>query len=414
MSRTDDHIRFTVSNKKGEGWHFKDVNGNFVGVGMDAIKTWLRGQGLGKEQVEATCAYHQSYNWELVCVPFAGECPGNRVWNRDGAQFAYEPQQGDCDHWVKVFAHCGRGLDEAVWDNPWCQQHGIDFGGQYLLMYIAAMFQRPRQRLPYLFITGPQNIGKSTLPRAVRLLMRDNRGAPDLSRVLRKDDFNDRMHAAVLCLLEEVDLSANPQIRNVVKGLIESPSLEIRGMYGKHSGDADNYTHWIHTANYLHFCPILEGDTRIVVIQAEPFDGEEIPWLDLEDFLRAEAPAFMHHLLHMRLPQRGDGRLFLPVLETQAKRAAIAELKAQKDDWYFYLSELAAEGAIKKLTAKAIHETIGNLTSDPRFPKNHRGLASALLSKQQQLKADGFDLVCTPGKPATYTISLIGDRAKSA
>jgi hypothetical protein len=185
-------------------------------------------------------------------------------------------------------------------------------------------------------------------------------------------------------------------------------------MYGKHSGDTDNYTHWVHTANYLHFCPILEGDTRIVVIQAEPFQGEEIPWLDLEDLLRAEAPAFMHHLLNMRLPQRGDGRLFLPVLETEAKRAAIAELKAQKDDWYYYFMELSAEGSIKRLTAKAIHETIGNLTSDPRFPKNHRGLASALLSKQHQLKADGFELVCTPGKPATYTVSLIGDRAKSA
>ena len=404
MPKSDDHIRFTVSNKKGEGWHFKDAKGEYVGVGLDAIKTWLRGQGFGKEQVEATCAYHQSYNWELVNIPFAGETPGNRVWNRDGAQFAFEPEKGPCDYWYKVLAHCGRGLDDAVFNDPWCRRQNIMTGGDYLLWYVAKMFQDPRQRLPYLFIFGPQNVGKSTLPRACRMLMRDRRGAPDLSRVLRKDDFNHKMFGAVLCELTEVDLSTNPQIRNTVKALIESDLLDIRGMYDRNSGDHDNYTHWIHTSNYLHYCPILEGDTRIVVIQAVPFDGEEIPTAEMVSLLRAEAPAFLHRILNMRLPKRGDGRLYLPVLNTPAKEAAIAELRSLKDDWYLYLSELGAEGEIKRLTAKAIHEKIGNLTSDPRFPKNHRGLASALLAKQQQLKADGLELISTPGKPTTYTI----------
>ena len=64
-------------------------------------------------------------------------------------------------HWDMIFQHVGRGLDEAVAADPWCRANGVNNGATYLLYWAASLFQRPHQKLPYLFLFGPQNAGKS-------------------------------------------------------------------------------------------------------------------------------------------------------------------------------------------------------------------------------------------------------------
>ena len=115
--------------------------------------------------MKAAVARLQRRNWVLENLPFQPEFPGDRVWNI-GAQLAYEPTKEDRPmvhpHWDMIFQHLGKGLDEAVAADPWCQANGVRNGATYLLYWAASLFQRPHQKLPYLFLFGPQNAGKRT------------------------------------------------------------------------------------------------------------------------------------------------------------------------------------------------------------------------------------------------------------
>ena len=73
--------------------------------------------------------------------------------------------------WNYLFQKCGAQFDQNVADtaaqqDPWCRQHGIATGYDYLMQWIATMFRRPSVQLPYLFLySTEQNTGKSSLPK---------------------------------------------------------------------------------------------------------------------------------------------------------------------------------------------------------------------------------------------------------
>ena len=48
----------------------------------------------------------------------------------------------------------------------------------------------------------------------------------ELRKEITRDDFNDQMRGAVLCLLEEIDLSSNPGAYQLIKNLIDNPYFE--------------------------------------------------------------------------------------------------------------------------------------------------------------------------------------------
>jgi hypothetical protein len=50
--------------------------------------------------------------------------------------------------------------------------------------------------------------------------------------------------------------------------------------------------------------------------------GQEIPWPELKRKLEEEAPAFLRTVLDLQIPQ-SDGRLRIPYIDTEDKRAAI-------------------------------------------------------------------------------------------
>ena len=52
-------------------------------------------------------------------------------------------------------------------ENEWCKLHNIKSGTDYLLYWIAFLLRDPFQPLPYLFLYGNQNSGKSILHQAI-------------------------------------------------------------------------------------------------------------------------------------------------------------------------------------------------------------------------------------------------------
>jgi len=91
---------------------------------------------------------------------------------------------------------------------------------------------------------------------------------------------------------------------------------------GRTPYDLPNSCHFIQCANPVDHCPIMPGDTRITVIHVDQLDSE-VPKRELLPMLKAEAPAFLHHLRTLALPPP-SGRLRLPVVATVDKLEQMA------------------------------------------------------------------------------------------
>lgn len=277
---------------------------------------------LTDSEVSAVLGNAVMNSWKIVSRPFEDEFPGDRQWNRQAAQLRYIPKQEAPFHyptWAQVFNHCGACLDDAVRENGWCNTNGILTGGEYLKTWVASMFQRPTMHLPYLFFfSQEENTGKSTFHQALSLLM--TRGYVEASSALRTE-FNGQLEGAVLCYIEETDLSQQKQVRERIKNYVTARQLAIRALY-KNAYQVVNTTHWVHCANDVGFCPVFPGDSRITVVQVRPLDQMAlIPEHELYLRLEKEAADFLGAVMSLDLPTP-DSRVGVPVLETSYKKRA--------------------------------------------------------------------------------------------
>lgn len=290
----------------------------------DTVKDALAQRGFSSDEIRPLFGICANNPWTVVNKPFKGEYPGNREWNFEAATFAF-PLKPSTDGlffptWMKILNHVGKNLTRSVLEDKWCQENGILTGGDYLKVWCAIMFQNPYIRLPYLFFYSPQqHTGKSTFPESLSMLMSSGYVKADLALTAQ---FNGELRSAVLCSIEEINLSANKDAYNKVKDYVTAEHLSIRAMY-KPQGHCINTTHWIQTANHLHFLPIEPQDTRIVVAVVDPIpEMELLNSLDMKNRLRKEASDFLTELLTIELPPPPPGRMGMPVLRTEEKQRA--------------------------------------------------------------------------------------------
>ena len=402
----ENRIRHTTDIQRGKDWMFLDDRGRWLIETLGAVKTYLKGFGHDEYAIAEIVKRHLEQNWFLTNIPFTKEYGPNRTWNRDGAH-CKQSCKGTWSYCKMIVDHVGDRLTPYVEKDDWCKENEITTGGQYLMLWAALLFRKPRLRLPYLFFWSDlQNTGKSSYHRMLLRLFANKNGWCELRKEILKDDFNDLMRGCALAYIEEIDLSQSPPAYQLLKGLIDSPVLKIRGIYAP--GEMEkNYVHFVQSANHRHHCPVYPGDTRIVMIPVDQFAGRDIPWTaELEGIVDQEAPSLLHELLNMPIPKRGFGRLFLPVLETTDKIEAMKERGAELAGWYGQLCEFAAAGEITNLEADAILKLLVATTNDPKLPRNAAGFGSRLKSLKSQLNKDRFDLTWQ-GTPAKYTICLM-------
>jgi hypothetical protein len=115
-------------------------------------------------------------HWDIVAIPFGKEYPGNREWNLKGCQLAFKPSPGAFSTWEIVLTHIGKNI--YTLDDEWCQINNVTNGAQYLMYWIASLFQHPYEPLPYLFCFGEQDTGKSILHESLSILFKDSKGYP--------------------------------------------------------------------------------------------------------------------------------------------------------------------------------------------------------------------------------------------
>ena len=325
----DDRVRALVGESGNfSQWLCLNEEREWVGHNKDNTRSVLR--IWAGEETEEVLGRLLIKNWKLVNVPFQPEYMGNRQWNRNAPQFAISAgESGEATHWDKILAHTASDLDAGVKANKWCKDNGINNGADYLRYWIAFMFRDPYCKLPYMFFFGPQNSGKSIIHEALSMLV--TKGVVLADEALKsKSGFNGELAGAVLCVVEETNLSPSASggrtAYDRMKLWVTGEELSIHAKYGQ-PYQLKNTTHWLQMANDKTYCPIFPGDTRVCMAYVPMIEGAEIPKPVLMQKLREEAPAFLRGLMDMKLPP-APGRLRLPIIDTESKKQAEEEVSS--------------------------------------------------------------------------------------
>lgn len=322
----DDTVRHLVSSGIDAGWVIYSDE-SWRQEPLSHIRLVLPTFGLATKEVAQTLGTSVIQPWTVICEPFENEYPGNRVWNRFAPQLKYVPSDPETKlnypTWQKILNHLGKGLDDAVKLHPWCQLNGIRTGHDYLFNWIASLFNHPSQPLPYLFLHGPENCGKSTLHEALSLLITSPQKAQGVmnaaSAMTSESAFNGELEYSILCFIEELDFGRNKNALNRLKEWVVSPSILIHAK-GSQPYMMPNKTHWIHTANKHTSCPVFTGDTRITMFRIDALDPLDlIPKGILYAQLEKEAPDFLAAITSHCVPNSND-RLRIPPVDTLDKK----------------------------------------------------------------------------------------------
>jgi len=324
----DDVVRHIVTPVEDAGWVVQ-AEGVWRLEPMNHIRIALSSMGMSTIDVSKILGNSIFKPWTLVNKPFEPEYPGERQWNRLGAQLKHAPSEGQFKTWQKILDHIGTALDEAVKTDPWCCVNGITRGADYLLCWVASLFQHPTEPLPYLFMYGPQDSGKSVFHEALSILF--TKGYINANAAMENtNSFNGEMDGAVLCYVEEKDLSKNPSAYNKIKEWVTSIQLLVHTK-GKTPVQMPNTTHWVHCANDHNACPVFPGDTRVTMLFVDSIDPLDlIPKRQLLTQLDKEAPAFLHAVFGLDLPDP-TGRLHIPIIQTEDKHTLEANNQSPID-----------------------------------------------------------------------------------
>ena len=113
---------------------------------------------------------------------------------------------------------------------------------------------------------------------------------------------------------------------------------------------------------------MFDQDSRIVVIDVKELESP-IPSDEFATRLQQEAPYFLRHILSLSIPPSCGDRLYLPVLETEAKRQAMAATRNEKTTEIIEkLLILAAELKIVNKYGMQINESGGGRSQTKKPP----------------------------------------------
>ncbi len=301
---------------KDAGFYLRHRDSEWVAQNRSNCQAALMSLGNTKDQATEILGAAILSAWRLVNLPFQAEYPGNRQWNLLAAQLKVRPVEGPHPHWDLIFEHVGQELTPHLANLQWAQHANIRTGGDWLRAYIAIALRCPFAREPYLFLSGPQNSGKSIVGESLQFLV--TAGIVKADRALNpKTQFNGELLGAIFGIVEETSINS-PAALARIKDLVTGDRISIHQKFCQ-AYDVPNCLHIIHTANQDQdgraAVPVTADDSRIQVVWVPAFKGKEIPKRELFKLLEAEAPAFLYTLLHLTLPTP-EGRLAIPIVET--------------------------------------------------------------------------------------------------
>ena len=321
----DKYVRCLISSDNNtSGWAYWHEKGAWVFTTKDDARSRLKAIGY-EDNAEGILGEILSKAWTITHVPFQDEFPGNRQWNLRAPKLKYKPEPYEPGisphpHWDMILEHTGADLTANLRELAWAQRNGITTGKDYLQRWIALMIREPFEHLPYLYLWGNQNTGKTILHQAIQVLMEGGVMRAD-SALTNTSDFNGELTGAVLCVVEEKNISQNAQaVYNKIKDLVLADQIPIHAKY-KQVCMQPNTTHWIQCSNSRDHCPVFPGDTRVTMMYVDQL-VHEIPTRHMIKKLEEEAPYFMYTIMNLPLPDV-EHRLRLPIVDTSSKEQLI-------------------------------------------------------------------------------------------
>jgi Family of unknown function (DUF5906) len=320
----DDLVRHVVTETGDDyGWVIKSDN-QWRNEPFIHVRTALEALGLSSKEAKTVLGGGVMRAWTMVNRPFQPEYIGDRQWNRGAAQFRFAPSEDKenlhYDNWSKILNHIGQGLEDAIRNHPWAASNGIKSGADYLKCWLASLFQEPGEPLPYLFLYGPQNSGKSIFHEAVSLLITSGWSRADQA-LESPAGFNGELEHTIFAIVEETDLRRNKVAYGRIKDWVTSKHLPIHRK-NKTPYSVPNTLHFVQTNNDYSACPVFSGDTRVTMIFVPALDPiEMVPKKFFLPLLEKEASDFLASLLALEIPPSSD-RLNVPVIITEEKLLA--------------------------------------------------------------------------------------------
>lgn len=351
---TDEEIGLVKENTRHIVMHYNSANtmwqiktrGAWVKKGASEVDPFITSFGFGNK-AKAIRGMLMRESLFGIDVPFGKEILGKHTVNITKAKLNVEPEKvKDISTWWAFLLHIGSYLTPFIKQDLVCQELGIRDGKDYLVLWIALSIRKPALRLPYLFLFGEQETGKSMFHEVLGHLLSPSSFARGDRALTDAKAFNGDLMGATHIILEEVDFSANPLAYNRLKDYVTAEDISIRALY-MDAMIMPNYTHWIQVANSASYCPVESKDTRVTMIKvSKPVNPR--PKHELSDALKKEAPQFLQHLLSMDLPNF-KGRLAMPVIKTDAKDE-VTETRSNNVECYIEDCIVSKNGAFELLT----------------------------------------------------------------
>lgn len=407
------NIRHVVMfyNKANSTWESK-ARDSWIKKGRQDIDAVLCSIGISKQRVPSVCGHLIRNSLMGVNVPFGEEKLGPHTINITTSKLACKPSKviKSIDNWLSFYKHIGSSLTPHIKANPSFQKIGIKDGCDYLMTWLAYSIRKPSLRMPYLFLHGPQETGKSLFHESMNFLISGavQRGNYSLTN---PQGFNGELMGCTHVVIEELDMSTNKMAFQRMKEFVTGSEVSIH-VKGATPMMIPNYTHWIQCANDVSYCPVEFGDTRVTMIFVDkppkPRCKDE-----MINALKNEAPCFLHKILTLDLPEP-MGRLALLPIETEDKTEVMegrsdniqqyfSSCLTESDGSYILLSEAFDEyltfcktlqgSSSKPHTRRAFASRMRNLVPCGRFPKiaNKVVVANVVMNSQAGIgeKEDG-------------------------
>ncbi|MFS2589411.1 primase-helicase family protein [Phocaeicola vulgatus] len=196
------------------------------------------------------------------------------------------------------------------------------FGEQYELGmdYLQLLYLRPIQKLPILLLVSEErNTGKSTFLNFLKALFQNN--VTFNTNEDFRSQFNSDWAGKLLIVVDEVLLSRREDSERL-KNLSTTLSYKVEAK-GKDRDEITFFAKFVLCSNNEYLPVIIDaGETRYWVRKIDRLQSDDTDFLQK---LKAEIPAFLHHLQHRQLSTEKESRMwFAPsLLHTEALQKII-------------------------------------------------------------------------------------------
>lgn len=252
------------------------------------------------------------------------------------------------------------------------------------LDYLSILYTYPAQKLPVIVLVNKLGgTGKSTFMFWLKAIYGHN------ASICSNEDFTDRFNAdyanMLLALLDEGFIDKRLTYEKV-KSMTTSPTTKLHDK-GKSKHEIELFIKFILTSNdELNCIPITATEKRFWVIKVPQFEGKENPNLLYQ--LRAEIPAFLHHLKTREIVHPRKTRLWFEPKTTDTP--ALRRLVAGSKTWIEKEITEIVRGKIIDCRVEEIHMTVKELMEELPSKYEQHSVKNCLQEKMGLKEANSW------------------------